>query len=661
VGLNISAVLNNQPIFYSTLDGGNHGDDKMSLAHEVASAMTWAIEWIREISNQAFNDWVARSSDLCPGVVPENTTPDTPDQNKATMWYNYPMIWILLAVVVLAQGGIFNVLVRPREEAANEVLLSTPDVIYDPSPLEDDIDEYAAMLRHMDRALVNDIRNESMENVDTLLTLEDEQLFTGENPDENEIVEPLFVAAQVPALVRFAMPIAIFGTIMLLVSSNLSVGATVDLSLRVREESIPIPGLFQFSLGNTIAELYGAGIYPLLFLVVVFSGIWPYAKLIWMLYIWCALYCSDPKKREQRLLTLDALSKFSLVDPYVLVVMLVAFRFHLDFSEALGLDVFVTPEYGFYAFLLATCLSLLLGHGMLYFHRSVEQYGRPEASMGSETASILNYPFIVTENGSRRRLSWMVQVLTVVCCLATLVCLLKGMGQESFSLNVGGLAGIALGDRHLTKYSVLSLGWTIRESVQDPHSRAVVCLQLAYYFYAVVTPIGCLLLLMTLLVVPVPLQVQQNLVVAAEIAHAWSALEVLVLSIVAALFQLSTFASFIIGDHCDVLNDLIVRLVEQGILPPSDASCFSVSAHVDYGIGASSASSALYLIVGVLLQVLTTRWVFPLAHACVEERSSFGVGQFEEGEEEGATPTQEADGAEGVEPEEPLPEWRFWF
>jgi hypothetical protein len=67
---------------------------------------------------------------------------------------------------------------------------------------------------------------------------------------------------------------------------------------------------------------------------------------------------------------LDSLGKVSLVDTYVLVVMIVAFRYNLDLGAGgVELDVYATPEYGLYGFWGATCLSLVVGHAMVFLHR----------------------------------------------------------------------------------------------------------------------------------------------------------------------------------------------------------------------------------------------------------------------------------------------------
>jgi hypothetical protein len=93
----------------------------------------------------------------------------------------------------------------------------------------------------------------------------------------------------VPMLVRHAFPTVVIGTIFLLLASNLSVGASVNIVMSSGgNQTVSLPSLFAFSLGNTVREMCRAGIYALMFLVVVFSGVWPYIKLVLMLFGWFA-------------------------------------------------------------------------------------------------------------------------------------------------------------------------------------------------------------------------------------------------------------------------------------------------------------------------------------------------------------------------------------
>ena len=106
----------------------------------------------------------------------------------------------------------------------------------------------------------------------------------------------------------------------MLLASNLSIGASVIAIITNKENSFRPPSLFDFGLYNTAKDMLEARIYSLFLLVVGFSGIWPYAKLILMLVAWVtpeSILSKDT--RGTMLLKLDALSKFSLVDTYVLV------------------------------------------------------------------------------------------------------------------------------------------------------------------------------------------------------------------------------------------------------------------------------------------------------------------------------------------------------
>jgi hypothetical protein len=97
----------------------------------------------------------------------------------------------------------------------------------------------------------------------------------------------IFQSVKIPELVRYLIPTLILGTIILFVSSNSSVGASVDFSVEAGTHSIGIPSIFEFSLMKTVTELYRADVYPLLILVVCFSGVWPYIKVRRTLEISC--------------------------------------------------------------------------------------------------------------------------------------------------------------------------------------------------------------------------------------------------------------------------------------------------------------------------------------------------------------------------------------
>lgn len=171
---------------------------------------------------------------------------------------------------------------------------------------------------------------------------------------------------------KLGVPAVLVLAFALFLSSNLSIGASVDLLLTRADGSriTPVINIYSFSLGSTISEMAKAGVYLLMMLIVFCSGIWPYAKLVLMAACWVtSTRRLPPVRREKILYLLDSLGKFSLIDAYVLVLMMVAFRYNLDFEGVGALNVYVTPKYGFYSFLFATIVSLVSGHVVLFLHR----------------------------------------------------------------------------------------------------------------------------------------------------------------------------------------------------------------------------------------------------------------------------------------------------
>ena len=142
------------------------------------------------------------------------------------------------------------------------------------------------------------------------------------NDQETAVVEShskppsnLMFDVSIPNIFRITIPLVVVGTILIFVVSNLSIGASVDIVIHSQDSKLTIPSVFCFSLGKTVKEMYHAGVYTLMILVLLFSGIWPYIKLLSMLFSWVAPQSVFAiRKRGKVLIWLDSLGKYSLVD-----------------------------------------------------------------------------------------------------------------------------------------------------------------------------------------------------------------------------------------------------------------------------------------------------------------------------------------------------------
>ena len=192
-----------------------------------------------------------------------------------------------------------------------------------------------------------------------------------------------------PCALRLAVPVFLALTVVCYITAHTHVGATVDLNVAlVGDAPIKIPSLFAFSLGNTISDMWQAGVYPLAFLIALLSGGWPYLKVLLMFFCWVAPFSRDafvltPEVRARLLRWLDALGKWSLIDAYLLILFMVAFRFHIEESLDDGsgkggyvwvvADVIVHPAWGFHGFMVATIASLISTHIIIAAQRKADE------------------------------------------------------------------------------------------------------------------------------------------------------------------------------------------------------------------------------------------------------------------------------------------------
>jgi len=221
-------------------------------------------------------------------------------------------------------------------------------------------------------------------------------------PDQSTaLIEPVYEALakthRIPRHAQFLMPLLIIVCVAMFASANRVVGASVEIVIEYEHKPVWPPWrhhdnweehiygpyrVFNFSLVNTVTEMHKAGVYILALLVLVWSGIWPYLKLVLLLFCWVApTRLLSVNTRGRMLVVFDALGKWCMIDIFLMVMMSVAFRFHVESSEIPHfswlfprkfaiLDVTVSSHWGLFGFMFAAILSIILGHVMLGYHRT---------------------------------------------------------------------------------------------------------------------------------------------------------------------------------------------------------------------------------------------------------------------------------------------------
>lgn len=452
--------------------------------------------------------------------------------------------------------------------------------------------------------------------------------------------------AGLPRALRVCLPMLVLTTVLLFISSNSGEGANVRLSITVDgQDVVRLPPLFSFSLVSSVGDMWKGGVYALAMLIAAFSGIWPYGKLALMLLCWFAPPRVLGLPRRQKLLDfLDAYGKWSLVDTFVLVLFMVAFRFELSglhaasplvsgFFEEVGSDarfvVFVEATLGFYLFLVATLMSLVLGHAMTACHHHAVRLG--ERSCGPRGSG----PGLGREvfGRGRRRLcdglrpagrlrGWAFAHGPTAAVTLSLVFVLLGIFTDTFQFKFLGLAGYVLGaEAAVRPYSLASLGWALPGSSESPDAFGTRSIQVAFLvFAAIITPVY-LVVLLCLWTAPLSKRVQRQLLVAAHVLNAWSGLDVFCVSIMASVLEIRQFALFIVGEKCDGLNALMAKT------PVADAlegprTCFDVESQLRPGFYLLAVAALLAFVTG---QVTLARCSRALAAGSAARRPALGA------------------------------------
>ena len=434
----------------------------------------------------------------------------------------------------------------------------------------------------------------------------------------------LFLHPQISLFWKIFIPLAIVCTIALFISSNSGTGASVYIAFQIGRR-IQIPSLFDFGLINSVRDMWKAGAYILSVFVAVFSGIWPYLKLLLMIISFVlptSIYSES--KRAKILRILDATGKWSILDSYVMTLMLVAFHFHIEFpvvepseaEESTLIDVFVKAAFGFFTLILGTIISLFLSHIITFLHKSLDEH--PDQNKGEKAES---YTALISFADNKYLGKNIFRVLISFLLFLTLGLVLVGSNITSFSFNFHGLAELALELFEINSqrnYSVLELGFKVPDAAEYPNDFIIRYTQIIFLLTVFGMPVAMLLTVIFVWFIPLPRKAQKSFYAVIEILNAWSCLDVFVLSIIAAITEIGTFTEFIVGDKCDAINPFIDKYFDKKL--NGHNTCFEVQAYLREG--------CWLLFIAAIIFFITSNYVMKICRNALDERLPDHVKEY---------------------------------
>lgn len=423
----------------------------------------------------------------------------------------------------------------------------------------------------------------------------------------------LFASSFVPVPVRFIIPIIIVGNIALFLSGHFSIGAFVDAEVKIAGQVVSFEEIFSFSMANSIMDMWEAGAKTLAILVLLFSGVWPYVKLLTTLVLWF----SSPdtisvSRRDSILLRLDSLGKWSFADIFVLIMSIVSFRVTVqspdDFSflpmNLYSLNLMVLPKFGLYANFIAQLVSQLNSHVILHYHRKItnhfEEEGRSHTSReraGNEDSSndvvkalwSHEYSRFGRKSGKNLIIRKGVNIFVLAISATSVLFIVIGCTLPSFALEVFGLLGIVLEsgqdfDDAYRKYNIFSIVGVLLQQAKFTGTFGdwigLGSLSVIFVTTVCLIPIAHLCLNVYRWFKPMNRGQRRRIMVITEALAAWQYLDVYIVSIVIASWQLGPLSEFMINDYCGSLTGILTSLTYYDFIDGADAQCFQVEATV---------------------------------------------------------------------------------
>eukprot|EP00494_Astrolonche_serrata_P030737 UN31005 len=225
------------------------------------------------------------------------------------------------------------------------------------------------------------------------------------------------------------------------------------------------------------------------------------------------------KFRMNLLLWLDALGKWSLIDVYVLVLMMVAFSFDisspddLDWLPAdfLDLHVYVVPGWGIYGFIIAAIISLIVTHVLLHYQRKEEEFhlhGGTERDRSSDRRAASYHSYFCYsgwDSATKVQVTWFTQIMLLIILMGSMVLLVYGSNIDSYEFAFSGAASLALDDKLLSLFS------TAEEMLPPNPVFGEYMLYWVFLGFAFIIPLANLIVLLFLAYCPLQIHLQNKL------------------------------------------------------------------------------------------------------------------------------------------------------
>lgn len=467
----------------------------------------------------------------------------------------------------------------------------------------------------------------------------------------NEHTSAMITTKEIPAWIRWFMPVVLIGNCAMFLSGHLDVAADVAMTIVISGEEIPMDQFYSFSVIDSTIQMWDAGMIEMALFLLVFSGLWPYTKQAISIICWVA----PPGRisistRGNTYLWLDILAKWSMIDIFVILLYMISFRVkantpNLDFlpENFFALEFYIIPRWGIYANLIAQMISQVSSHFIIHYHRSIvrkatlayearhavlhkadklesgkaepgdnsvetadESEDRSNAS-DTEKVRLCDGAFARAHKGdSSKLISRQIASYGLVAVTFLLIVFLILGGSLTFmSIEIQGLMSYLSGENAYNAFNVFDIAILLyNDSLALGGFQNIsghILLGAVLILTVFLAPILQAILLAIHWFRPMNDKQRRKIAGFIEILSAWQYAEVFILATLVCSWQQGQTSEGVMYEACAGVNEVFRMLAYYGILEREKAHCFRVEATILTG--------AYFLLAGTLLLALLNSFV----------------------------------------------------
>jgi len=466
----------------------------------------------------------------------------------------------------------------------------------------------------------------------------------------------LLMSKLVPCWCRFLMPFFLVICIGLFACGHLWLALAIDIRIILIGLELNLKDFFEMSMMRAVKEMIQAKVWEMAILIIAVSVIWPYVRMLTMLFCWCApTSVLHPYRRESILSWLDFLGKWSMFDIYTILLFVACLSLKITSPgqfAALPVGLYevkllLNPRVGLYCNLLAQFVSQIVAHIQMYWHRRVmEEVQQEEAvahwSEQSKTAGMHSKDTAGTVGGSSgsprtistlgtlpresvcsyacamlgaQRASGLMRLL-IPCALAfSVLLLLVGMVLPIFSVNTFGVVAKLMefedSDSRSVTYSFLELSQELVSIVAKDWTNQLGMWSLSAMFIisTAVLPIIQALLWCILWAIPLGLTGMKRVLLCIEVSAAWQFFDVFLIAVLITVLQIERFATGFLAaldgllakSQFEMINNVFSLMQQIGFLRDDDGMIFQLKSDLLIGAYVLLAAASLLMLIGIFV------------------------------------------------------------